>query len=99
MTVSIEESIEIANKELFKQGFDIAQKKITADEKNTLWNKYFLSDEKAVKANPHIFNKLKGRNYWAIYYTPKEMGKILGGEAWVFIDKKTGEIIELFYLK
>lgn len=98
MHISKEEAIEIANKELLKQDFDVTQKNVSADKENTAWNRHFLSDETAIENNLHIVESLKDKNYWAIYYQPKER-RFLGGEAWVFVDKNTGEIILLFYAK
>jgi hypothetical protein len=38
---------------------------------------------------------LEGRDYQAVLYTPKSP-TAMGGILWVFIDKKTGEVITLF---
>ena len=38
------------------------------------------------------FPVLVGRNYQAIYFSPKQIQK--GGDLWIFIDKNTGEIIK-----
>lgn len=97
--ITIEEAIKIANQRLREEKFDINKKNIFIDKENTKWNVCFLSNEQTKKNNPDIFNKLEDKEYWAINYTPKEMGNALGGEAWVFVDKQTGRIISLFYLK
>ena len=36
--------------------------------------------------------------YWAIYYSPKQVN-VMGGEAWVFIDRSSGNVILHFYMK
>jgi len=99
MKISKEIAVKIANEELLKQGFDVTQKDIIVDKDNTLWNTRYLSDDKFKESNQHIIKKLKNKNYWAIYYTPKRPQGLLGGEAWVFVDKNTGDVILLFKLK
>lgn len=99
MNTSLQNAIEIVNKELLKQGIDANQYKISADEKNSVWNSNFLSNDKFKKDNPAIIEKLGQKDYWAIKCHYKNNANLLGGERWFFVDKKTGEVILEFSLK
>lgn len=96
--INREEAIEITNFLLDLEGFKTKEKIISADEKNIEWNHYYLSNEQFVRANPYIIQLLQSKEYWAVYYATKEIN-IMGDGAWVFVDKKTGEIILRFYMK
>lgn len=96
--ITKEEAIKIANEELLKQNFNVRETNIFIDENNTVWKERYLSNNKFSNNNLDIIEKLRDREYWAINYMPIEEN-ILGGEAWVFVDKNKGEIILLFYLK
>lgn len=98
MGFSLNDAIEIANKELSEEGFDVTQKNIIANKNNSLWNKRYLGKQKFKETNAHIVKALENRDYWAVNYTSKE-ANLFGGSAWVFVDKTSGKIILKFYLK
>ena len=51
-----------------------------------------LSDEEMQRTREEFSKGLENREYWAVYYGP--LKPMLGGDRWVFIDRKTGDIIK-----
>jgi len=87
----MEQAIEIGKIELKKMGFDTQNMNVIADEENTAWKEFVSSNPSIMESKNVREMKLSERNYWAIYYTPKE--RALGGDAWIFIDKKDLKVI------
>ena len=90
MRLSKESILQIANIESVRLGYAIHNMIVDVDESNTAWNKY-ISNGFFLQSNPVLRDKLKDRVFWAIYYAPKE--KQFGGDLWIFVDAKNGEII------
>jgi uncharacterized protein YcfL len=91
------DAIKIANEEASRLDYNIYDKKTTVGKEAITWDslivqyKYFrlpsLSKYKA---------KLENKKFWSVYYEPKQitdMDIIFGGDLWIFIDAKNGEII------
>lgn len=91
----MEKALELANKEAITLGYDIKSMNVELDENNTAWNTFISKYPSYLENNPEIKNKLKDRNYWAVYYKPTvKPGEILfGGGLLVFVDSSNGEII------
>ncbi len=97
MNVDREQVIKIAHRFLAEKRFEISDKNILLDETNSKW-KEFSSDEKFMSDNKETLKRLVGKDYWAVNFYPKDK-LMLGGEAWVFIDKYSGDVILFFLLK
>ncbi|MBI5748480.1 MAG: hypothetical protein HZA00_05085 [Nitrospinae bacterium] len=89
--MNIKEAIEIGKRELKKLGFDTEIMTVMADEENTAWKEFVSSNPSVMESKSVREMKLNKKNYWAIYYVPKEIA--LGGDAWVFIDIKDRSVI------
>jgi hypothetical protein len=90
-----EKIIDIANREVISRGLQLDDKEIYYDIDNVKW-KDMLS---YLRENSPDFAKryevLEGRYYQAIVYSPKDK-HVIGGVLWVFVDRKTGEVITVF---
>jgi hypothetical protein len=80
----------IADNEGQRLGYNIEQMSVSFDIYNSEWRSY-LKSLTADGGMPDVEEKLKGLQYWAVYYAPLKM--TFGGDLWVFIDKGTGKII------
>lgn len=92
--ITSSEAIELAKNELKKRNpkYPVDEAKITSDDENNGW-KEFVSKNPAILNDSQIKNlNLDKKNYWAIYFAPKDE-KTLGGDAWIFIDRDNGKII------
>ena len=96
--ISYEQAIEIAGKEALRLGYDIKSMELQEISKHyDPWNNYLPR-----KSNSEYVllrrDKLKGKEYWAVYYgrrrKPGRRGK--GGGICVFIDSATGEILTTY---
>ena len=97
MNIDREQAIKMANQFLSERKYDLNNKNINLDDSNSKW-KEFSSNERFMASNIKTLSKLEGKDYWAVNFYPKEK-LILGGEAWVFVDKHNGEVILFFKLK
>ncbi len=82
----------IANTEAKKLNYSPDDFNIKIDVKNSLWQDY-VSKGDLLEKNLTIKDKLKNKDFWAVYYDPKR--EQMGGDLWVFVDKKTGVIINI----
>lgn len=95
MKITKDKAIEIASIEAKKVGYDIGIMNIKTTKYDTPWNEYLPkeSNEEYYVAKK---NKLKNREYWAVYYYPNR-DKVgigyKGGDFCIFVDVHTGEII------
>ena len=90
MRLPKESVLQIANKEAIRLRYDIHNMVAAIDENNTTWNKY-ISSGFFLNSNPMLRDKLKDKEFWAIYYAPKDMQ--FGGDLWIFVNAMNGEII------
>lgn len=89
MKISLKEAISIAEKKAESLNYDIKKMKLMADENNNIWNNY--SSSGFLEANPPIKDVLNGKDFWTIYFAPTEA--VLGGDLFIFVDKKNGKVI------
>lgn len=93
MKITKEKAITIANKEAIKLGYGIKNMDVWITKYDTPWNDYLPKDSNSQYVIERI-NKLKGKEYWAVSYTPKkETGIVFGGNLCLFIDYENGKII------
>lgn len=90
-TLTLAEAIEIGKKELKNRGYLVEDMNVSADENNTLWQESITKDPSILQIQIVKNLNLGQKNYWAIYYTPKEIQP--GGDAWIFVNTNDGEII------
>lgn len=92
-----EKIIAIANKEWEARGHDVNESIVYYDTNNKLWNEELFRLQKESTDYAKRFKILNKRDYQVVRYELKqEDGHIvLGGVLWVFVDKKTGEVIML----
>lgn len=83
--------IEIANKKLEEKGYKLSEMKTLYEPSNKSWKEQFQYLKDIDSQILGRLEVLEGRDYQAVLYTPKE--QMLGGIFWVFVDRKTGEII------
>lgn len=91
MKISKHKAIAIANEEAEKLGYDIKLLITRATKYNTPWNEY-LPENSQSDYDIERINKLKNKEYWAVYYFLNRMGH-KGGDICIFVDANTGEII------
>ncbi len=89
--ITLEKAKEKGKEELKTRGYPIENMSITADEENTSWQKFIVKNPSILQREIVKRMNLEQKNYWVIYYAPKE--EMLGGDAWVFVDVITGNII------
>lgn len=87
--VTLNESIAIAKKVANELGYIITELEVVADSQNSLWNKHKIN---ILTGNIDLKKKLENEEYWVIYFRPKDINRV-GGDLFVFIDKKTGTVI------
>jgi hypothetical protein len=94
MKITNEQAMEIANKEAMRLGYDTKLMDVEIALGNVPWNKFFPK-ESASEYVRERQNKLKGKEYWAVWYHPSQgIGDLVkGGDVCIFIDSKTGEIL------
>ena len=89
-----EQIISRANELVISQGFSLDEmQEVYYDVNNKAWKDVLdeLSKEEPDFARQYKI-ELKNRSYQAVRYRP-DITKIVSGELWVFVDKKTGEVI------
>jgi len=94
-TTTKEKAIEIANIESKSLGYDLGILSVKATKYNTPWNEYLPKDSNDTYYVEKI-DKLKNREYWAVYYYPdrEKVGVgYKGGDFCIFIDTSTREIV------
>jgi hypothetical protein len=92
--LSKEEIIEIANKELVKEGTSLDVLKIEFDSGNKIWQEQLEYDRRENPDRADVCEDLlKNHSYQAVCYTP-DMEKVVGmGRIFVFVDPQTGDVI------
>lgn len=90
--VTLNEAKATAGEELAKLSYDIESMEVTADEQNSKWEKYVSIEPSVLDGKTVKGMRLEDKDYWAIYFRP-EKRSVLGGDAWVFVDKASGKVI------
>ena len=97
--ISREQVAQIAKNEALRLGYLLEHLEIELDETNREWNDYvsFLQrgevHENTKKWMQGLSAKLAGKKYWAVYFRPKQQQ--LGGDLCVFVDARTGDILDV----
>ena len=86
------EILAIADAKAKELGYDVEQMSVAFDFYNSHWHDYLRRATNFVPY-PDIPAKLNDRKYWAVYYAP--IKDQLGGDLSVFIDRETGETIDV----
>jgi len=94
-SLTLDEAKEIGKRELKRRGYPVEDMRVEADEKNTAWQEFVAKEPSILQRQIVKRLNLEEKNYWAIYYAPKEA--YLGGDAWVFVDADNGEIIGVIF--
>lgn len=90
-----QEIIDIANKKAISEGLPLDSSKVHYDVDNKKWKQMLVLLKRDYPDDARRLEILEGRDYQVVLYTPKSP-TAMGGILWVFIDKKTGEVITLF---
>jgi hypothetical protein len=92
-TVTLEKAIKIGKRELKRIGALLPDEnlEIIADDENTGWQKVVSHQPSILQYERVKKMQLEKKKYWAIGYMPRKL--VLGGGAWVFIDRSDGTII------
>ena len=85
------ELLAIADQVATKLGYEVERMGVFLDFNNAHWHA-FLQSQKASGGLPDLEVKLHERECVAVYYVPAKMQP--GGDLWVFIDIKTGDVID-----
>jgi len=88
------DALKLASKYAEELGYDVNSMNIEISKYNQPYNEYFPKDEKDEYAVERR-NKLKGKNYFAVYFFTPIRGNIAtsGGDVCVFIDTENGNIL------
>ena len=102
-TLTKKQIIEIANEEATSRGFKVnIWTKVIYDVDNKVWKEYHPNIKRQVNIRQQVepdytdpYEILEKADFQAVHYhsrTPKH-----GGGLWVFVDRKTGKIITVYY--
>jgi len=90
-----EQIINVANREFLRQGFELKEYEVNYDIDNVKSSSRIASIRETSADFAERFNVLVGCDYQAVEY--KRRGKnIVGGVFWVFVNRKTGEVLTVF---
>ena len=96
--ITLNQAIEISRNELQQRGYKIGDMHVEADDTNSLWEEFSTAPGTTTLQSPHIVKmNLPEKQYWAIHFAPQKL--MFGGDAWIFIDKNSGEIIGTLFGK
>jgi len=87
--ISNGKALSIAQKEAKKLGYQTESMDVEATLYKTHWNR-ILPKDSTDEYYLERQDKLKGRIYWAVYFSPSGS---LGGDVCIFVDSTTGEIL------
>ena len=97
--ISREQVAQIAKNEALRLGYLLEHLEIELDETNREWNDYVSFLQRAeVHENTKTWMqgfsvKMAGKKYLAGYFRPKQQQ--LGGDLFVFVDARTGDILDV----
>jgi hypothetical protein len=99
--MEIENAVNIAKKELARQGYPVHEMVAEADESNRKWQMYVQSTADFAHLYRDEISKLDGKKYWAVYLAPAPIKNTLqgGGDAFVFVDAETRAILSVILFK
>jgi len=87
------EIVAAASKALIEDGFALSDVEVIYDQNNKRWReKVNLMTDIVNSPNFKLFERGFMKNYRAILYNFKDPP----GEVWVFVDKDTGEVLEIY---
>ena len=87
-----EKILKIANKEAKTFDFTLDESEVLYDVDRAEWRENLKFMAESDPNWPREYDLLNGRDYVIVLYRPKKT-TVLGGVLWLFIDKKTGEVI------
>ena len=90
-TMTLDDAVELAKQEPKKSGVYVEKMDVTADEENTAWERFVAIQPSVLEGEIIEGMSLEEKDYWAVYCGPK--ANVLGGDAWVFVDKETAKVI------
>lgn len=94
MALSTHEAEKRASEEAGRKGYDLSKSDASvADEKDDFWCSSIMKQH--LDDTPELAQRIKGKKYFVVYYKrrPEPDKMILGGELYVLVDKKTGEVL------
>ena len=91
--VTLEAAIETAKSTLKELGYKVEEMIVRADDENSRWNSYSGSRAAVLETENVKRMALETKDYWAIHLGSG--GRKRGGDAWVFVDRGSGEVIGL----
>jgi hypothetical protein len=94
--ITITEAKNIANEYLIKTtDYEIKSHYIKIDDSNSEWNKFIKEQPRVLTLDDVKELHLENKTYWAIYFGHKrKKGYVyFGGDGFIFIDRKSGEVI------
>jgi len=87
------EIVEAASKALIEDGFDLHGVQVIYDQNNKRWReKVNLMTDIVNSPNFKLFERGFMKSYQALLYNFREPS----GEVWVFVDRDTGEVLEIY---
>lgn len=93
--ITNEQAIAIASRAVMQFGYDSKDMNVQITFHKKPWNK--ILPRNCVSGYDRTRqNKLKGKSYWSVYYHQRpssEGGLEKGGDACIFIDSETGEVL------
>jgi hypothetical protein len=93
--VSKEKIVAIATEEVTAKGYNLEGVTIIYDDGNRLWEETIGKMTELNSPNFGIFKKGFMKNYRTVYFDFKDPLP----DVWVFIDKDTGEVLELYQVR
>jgi len=103
--LTLAEAIQIGKEELIRRTPNSTrfhgELEIKADDDNSAWNQLIKSNPTVLEVEHYKKMHLENKSYWAIYYAPikKKEYFILGGDAFVFIDRISGDVIDVILFR
>jgi hypothetical protein len=97
IAISEEQAIVIADRKMFEMGYQVKVMNMSITLHDRPWND-LLPKENSSEYVVTRRNKLMNKIYWCIYYSlkPTRGGVNVGGDAGIFIDVKTGDILAIY---
>ncbi|OGX04196.1 MAG: hypothetical protein A3G87_01385 [Omnitrophica bacterium RIFCSPLOWO2_12_FULL_50_11] len=95
-SLSQEEIVDAARAVAAKEGFDLHGKSVLYDRDNEEWKETQKILRQVGSSMGGQLSQLVDRDYQVVYFSPENIANTRGGGFWVFIDKKTGEVITFF---